>query len=237
MLLVADGLQNQALRSVLSIELRDIPLLRDMPATSLELLVPLMVHRSYEHGELIFLEGDPSHGIWFIIKGRVQIIKMSMMGRVQALCIAKQGKCFGGCPLFDMEANPANAQAVGAVELLILPQEAIKRIESEQPELLHTLLKIYSERLSLLAALSERLGVWGVGARINDCLLSHAIDSGSNYVVRLTHEKIAELVGTVREVVTRHLNQLERKDILHQESGQIVIHDLEFLETDCILNN
>jgi CRP-like cAMP-binding protein len=77
--------------------------------------------------------------------------------------------------------------------------------------------------------LSERLGTWTVSDRINDCLITYADRHESHMVVALTHEKLADLAGTVREVVTRHLVHLEQDGVIRAEPGQITLLNLDAL--------
>lgn len=217
------------------VDIQKIAALRNFSEEQLNLLSSLLIRRHYAAGELIFLEGDPSKGLWFVLSGRVRIIKMSGGGRVQALCVMDSGKCFGGCPLFNMEANPANAQALEDVSLLILPKAETEYLQAHNPDLMQMLLYIYTERMELLARLSESLGTWSVNARINDMLLQHvALEDGAQRVY-FTHEKLAHLVGTVREVVTRHLNSLEERGIISQTQGLIEILDLDELRSVCLV--
>lgn len=210
-------------------QLREIAALNHIPSAAVEHLAEVMVQRAYRAGEIIFLEGDPAIGIWFIIQGRVKIIKQSIHGRILGLCLMDRGKCFGSCPLFDTDKNPATAEAVDDVVLLILPRATFQHLTQEDVQLASVLLRIFSQRLSHLARLSEGLGTWTAGDRINECLLSYSERIESSLVVSLTHEKIADLAGTVREVVTRHLAQLEKQGFVCVEPGRIVIINADAL--------
>lgn len=214
-------------------EVKSIAALSNLSLDRLESLSRVMIRHTYAPGELIFLEGDPARGIWFILKGRVRIVKQSMQGRVQALCVASAGRCFGGCPLFDGDVNPANAQAIDEVVLVVLNDEDKQQLSERDPELLWALLQVFSQRLAHLSRLSEGLGAWDVATRINDCLLTH-INTKEPPSVDFTHEKLAQLVGTVREVVTRHLACLEDEGIVRLEAGRIVLVDIDRLRCSCI---
>jgi CRP-like cAMP-binding protein len=217
------------------VDAQQIPAFQEFSDAQVELLAGLLVRRHHAPGELIFLEGDTTKGLWFVLEGRVRIIKMSEGGRVQALCVMNPGKCFGGCPLFSMEKNPANAQALDEVVLLVLPEAETSYLQAKNPELMTMLLQIYSERLGLLAQLSEQLGTWSVHARINDTLVTYAEQQSGKLVVSFTHEKLAHLAGTVREVVTRHLTQLEAQQVIRQEVGVIEILDQHELQSVCLV--
>jgi CRP-like cAMP-binding protein len=220
-------------------ELQTISALRHLSEASLCVLAAVMTRQTFAPGELIFIEGEQALGIWFVLSGQVRILKYSASGRTQALCIAHRGKCFGTCPLFTREDNPASAQALDEVTLLILPDAEAGDLMQREPTIARTLLQLYSERLSQLARLSERLGTWTVAHRLNDCLLDYAIPSSSDAVysvVALTHEKLAELAGTVREVASRHLEQLEASGIVRLHSGAIHLIHPEKLQLPCQLD-
>lgn len=214
-------------------ELQQIPAFQDMQANQLAQLAGIMVRQTYAPGQIIFMEGEPSTSLWFVFEGHVKIIKQSLNGRIQGLCLMNRGKCFGSCPLFDMAQNPATAQAEDNVTLFIVSRNALHQLKEHDPGLVKVLLHIYSQRLQHLAHVSEVLGVWSVADRINDCLLTYA-DSGEHPpVVELTHERLAALSGTVREVVTRHLTDLEKHDIIRNEMGRIILLNPEALLPPC----
>lgn len=216
-------------------EVQQVPAFQQFTEAQCRLLAGLAVRRHYAPGELIFLEGDSSQGLWFVLAGRVRIIKFSGGGRAQALCVMNKGKCFGGCPLFSLEKNPANAQALDAVTLLVLPQQESAYLQAQHPELLQVLLQIYSERIYLLAQLSEQLGAWSVHARISNVLVNYAVQVEGKLMVSFTHEKLAHLAGTAREVVSRHISQLEAQRILVQGPGGIEILDVDELQSACLV--
>jgi CRP-like cAMP-binding protein len=214
-------------------ELREIPAFHNLPPEQLEQLAVLMVRQTYVPGQIIFIEGERARSLWFVSQGRVKIIKQSLNGRVQGLCLMNRGKCFGSCPLFDMAENPATAQALDDVTLFLLPEDALQQLKVRDPHLVKALLHIYSQRLEHLAHVSEVLGVWTVADRINDCLLTYANQARDQAVVELTHEKLAALSGTVREVATRHLALLEKEGIVRNETGLIIILNPDALLPPC----
>lgn len=218
---------------VKSDEVREIPAFRDLPLEQVRSVAALMVRGHYAPGQIIFLEGEKAGALWFVFEGRVKIIKQSLNGRVQGLCLMNRGKCFGGCSLFDMEDNPATAQALDDVTLFVLPETGVDKLGASDPNLVKALLHVYSQRLEHLARVSETLGAWTVTDRINDCLLTYANRAMHEVVVELTHERLAALSGTVREVVTRHLNLLEKEGVIHNENGRIILLNSAALLPPC----
>lgn len=214
-------------------ELEQMPAFRDMEPAQLSYLAGCMVRQTYTAGQIIFIEGEQSRSLWFVFEGRVKIIKQSLNGRIQGLCLMNRGKCFGSCPLFDMIENPATAQALDRVTLFVLPEATLQQLKQRDPHLVKALLHIYSQRLEHLAHVSEVLGIWSVSDRINDCLLTYANQIVPQLTVELTHERLAALSGTVREVVTRHLLDLEKAGVVRNELGRIIIVNAGALLPPC----
>jgi CRP-like cAMP-binding protein len=211
-----------------------IPAFQTLPKNESQILAQNMIARSYQAGQFIFFEGDETSGLWFILEGTVRIIKQSKNGRQQGLCTVNSGKCFGTCPLFDQGTNPADAQALSAVKLAILPRSLLNSLIYQNPILARSLLQIYTDRLGLLARLGECLGTWTVGQRINDCLLAYAQDQANSTIVELSHDEIATFVGTAREVVSRHLVDLETKAIIRSSPRRITLLDMQSLNGACL---
>ncbi len=132
-----------------------------------------------------------------------------------------------------MEKNPATAEALDQVTLFVLPESTLQQLKERDPYLIKTLLYIYSQRLEHLAHVSEVLGIWTVPDRINDSLLTYASQTGTQPTVELTHERLAALSGTVREVVTRHLLELEKEGVVRNELGRIIIVNPDALCPPC----
>ncbi|RMG86177.1 MAG: cyclic nucleotide-binding domain-containing protein, partial [Chloroflexi bacterium] len=61
-------------------DLAKIPAFQTLSPPQLVQLASMLVRQSYMPGELIFLEGDESVGLWFVLRGRVKIIKQSLGG-------------------------------------------------------------------------------------------------------------------------------------------------------------
>ena len=216
-------------------EIKELKTFSSFTDKQLSQLVQYMVRRTYTPGQFIFLEGDESAGLWFILDGKVRILKQSLTGRTQGLCFIDSGKCFGSCPLFDSEnTNPADAQALTDVTLAIIPQEQFPDLVYADIDVAMAVLKICHHRMGLLAKLGERLGTWSVGMRIEDCLMTHVELVSGRMLVRLTHDNIATLVGTVREVVSRHLAELESLQIIKCCPGIIEVLQIKALQNSCI---
>jgi CRP/FNR family transcriptional regulator len=214
--------------------LRQAAALSQLTPPQLEYLALAMVEEHFAPGEFIFLEGEAARGLWFVVEGRVKIVKHSLNGRILGLCLMNPGKCFGACPLFNTSINPASAMAVDEVSIVLLPQDQYLNMSKHDVTLTEALLRIYSQALAHLARLAEGLGHWSTQDRINDCLLTYVERDAGLPTVFLTHDKLAMLASTGREVVTRHLGHLEKLGIIKNEPGCIRLLDISALRLPCL---
>lgn len=220
---------------VTSESLARIPYFADFTPAELDSIAAVMVQRVYQRDEIIFLESQPSQGLFFVSRGRVRVFKTSSAGKEQALCLMTPRTCFGGCPIFDGERSPVTAQAVDETVAYLLPKsEAVARA-SQDPVLARAILRIFAGRLSHLTTVVDGLSFKCVTERIAQRLLAYAgergraTDRGLEIDLDLTQEKLASLVGCAREVVTRSLLRLERLGAIDARGRQIVILDREKL--------
>lgn len=86
------------------------------------------------------------------------------------------------------------------------------------------------QRLSDVMLRLETVNFTSIDSRIANALLSRQKDSPR---IRLTHESLAEEVGTAREVVSRHLKSLETQNLIKLERGEVILKDTKALAVLC----
>jgi CRP/FNR family transcriptional regulator len=194
-----------------------------------------MVERVYQPGEIIFLESQPSNGLFFVSRGRVRVYKTASTGKEQALCLMTPRTCFGGCPIFDGSRSPVTAQAIDEVVAYVLPRDEAIAQAADNPALGRAVLRIFAGRLTHLTTVVDGLSFKCVTERVAARLLDFAhergriTDRGLEIELDLTQEKLASLVGCAREVITRSLLRLERMGAIDARGRRVVILDREKL--------
>ncbi|MBI2865526.1 MAG: Crp/Fnr family transcriptional regulator [Chloroflexi bacterium] len=213
--------------------LRSIPYFAELSGQDLDRVRAFSVERSYERGDVVFLEGGPCEGLHVVESGRVRIFKTSAEGKEQVLMIAGPGQTFNEVPVFDGGPNPASAEAIDLSVLLLLPKERLLTLVRENPTLALTVTKVFAGRLRHLTRLVEDLSFRHVIGRVCKILLEHAPQEGPAGQVgpRLTQQEMAAMAGTAREIVSRALRSLEREGIVRLERGRIVILNRKALES------
>jgi CRP/FNR family transcriptional regulator, cyclic AMP receptor protein len=215
--------------------LRSIPYFASLDEDALASIAALAARRTYSPGEVIFLEGEPCAGLFIVQAGHVKIYKASPEGREQILTLIGPRDSFNDVAVFDGGPNPASAQAMEAVELLVIERPAMLNLFDRYPKLAQVVVAVLAARARMLVGMVEDLSLRSVAGRLAKLLLDQALQ-GSD-AIPLTHQQMAARLGTVREMVSRALRELEAEGLLRREGRQIVITDRAALERRFQISN
>ena len=211
---------------------------------TLAVLQRVVVKRTFFPNQIVFTAGEQSGGLWFLKEGQVRIFAMSPDGRKQDFCVMRAGMCCG-CPLFFGDVNPAWAEAVDTVTFYFIERSVALQLAEAHADIGLVLCRVFGKGERLLASLIVGLSGSPVVGRVAQSILDHvnaadlAAGGESPRVLALSHQELADLVGSSREVVTRCLDTLERARIIALGRKRITVLDTRRLtnitETRCTL--
>lgn len=227
--------------------LKKISYFASLGPTDLEKIKGLVSEKRFHRNEIIFLEGDPCPGIYFVISGRVRIFKTSVDGKEQVLAVMESSASFNDVPLFDGGPNPASAQAIEPSVIYMVRKESMLTIIHDYPSVALAVLRVFAERLRHLTLLVEDLSFRRVTSRLARILLQYAEGYGESPAraagvtfqappralelkQRITQQDLAAMVGTAREMISRSLKALEEEGAIKMERHKILIHDPQLLK-------
>lgn len=214
--------------------LDDVPLLRGLRPRCREELAARSVIVRKEAGGCFWRAGDRPKGILVLLAGRVRLARSSGTGRRQVLHSEGPGVILGEVPFFDGGGYPATAEAEVPSVAILITGEALDAAMAADPALAKVLLGSLARRVRHLAGRLESLSTLDVRARLARYVLqradrTHGMDGG--FGLGTTQAALAEELGTVREVVVRHLTALRRRGILASAGrGRFTIENRAALE-------
>jgi len=160
--------------------------------------------RTFERGDLVFGQGDPSHELFVVVEGRIAISTRSTDGRESVVAVLENGALFGELGLFDGGPRSADVRALTDTQLLALDYDVVRAALREYPEALWPILRILAQRLRATdEALADAVFL-DVPARTAKRLLELAGES-DQFTLPMTQEELAGLVGASRERVNKAL--------------------------------
>jgi CRP/FNR family transcriptional regulator, global nitrogen regulator len=191
-------------------------------------LFPSVVE-TFERGKTIFFPGDPAERVYFLLKGAVKL------SRVYEITVAllRENSVFGVLSLITGNRSDRfyHAVAFTTVELLSVPIEQVEKAMKEDPELPMVLLRGLSSRILQTEMMIETLAHRDMGSRLVSFLLILCRDFGvpnSNGItvdLKLSHQAIAEAIGSTRVTVTRLLGELRDQNMISIYKKKITVHN------------
>jgi glutaminase len=126
-------------RRAVAMPVRDHPLLRDLPADHLDLIVPRLERRCYAEGDAVVRSGDPAQGLFLIVAGPVEV-SVEQAGIRHHLSMFTAGTTFGVAYAVAGREYDIDATARGDVEAMVMPAAAIAELTAAAPDLMLTLM-------------------------------------------------------------------------------------------------
>jgi CRP/FNR family transcriptional regulator, cyclic AMP receptor protein len=185
---------------------------------------------------VIFAPGMPSEAVYFIEKGRVRLTRLSPDGRTVILALLGPGDLIGEAA-WESAEHDTYGETLEDTKLFQISKDSFENLIRQNPEFGLRLIQVIGFRLKQAQARIEDLVFRQVPSRVARLLVSLAEHHGkvTPHGIRvefpLTHQEIADMVGSSRVTVTQVLNRFRTSHWIGIESKRVTIHDLEALET------
>ncbi len=209
----------QGARGLRGALLQHFPVFAELPPPRLErLLAEAEVVRA-PAGSVLFDAGQPCRGFPLLLEGSVRVGKASAGGREILLYRVEPGQgCIlsGGCLLGHSDYS-ARAVAEEAVTLLRIPPALFQELMLELEPFRSQVFAMYGERLSDVMQLVDEVAFRRLDQRLAQLLIHRGP------VVEATHQKLADELGSVREIVSRLLRSFESRGWVRLERERITV--------------
>ncbi len=169
----------------------------------------------------LYREGDVCSAIAFVVSGTIRVFKIGETGREITLYEIGSGEtCIlnASCILAG-KSYPAHASTLCETDLVLVPSDNFRRIVATSAHLQRFVFSIMSERLALVMELVEEVAF----GRMDQRLMDYLRQKSNKNRVESTHQKIANELGTSREVVSRLLKDFERRELIRLGRNSITL--------------
>lgn len=216
--------------------LKHFMLFQDLNEEELQLVNEIAISRSYIKKSTIFTEGSEKEAVFFIQDGLVKTYKTDENGHEHIVSFLKAGEMFPHTGLFNQSPYPATAEAIVETSLLAIPTRQFEGLITRVPSIAIKMMRVMGDKIKELQEKLQMLSEQDVKHRILSFLLllasQHGQTDSSEITINLpvTHQEIANCVGSTRETVNRFLNQLSKDQLLEVDRSRIIVKDLEALK-------
>lgn len=192
--------------------------------------------RTYDKGDRVFDEGDPSDFFYIVASGRVKVFKHGPNGNDVILEIFSAGGPLGAVAAYESRPYPASAAAIELATCLLIPRQTFFTLLEQNPTLVRGLLSSLSLRLVELTTRLAELTGGRIDTRFARLFLKLADqlgkpERGGTFVgLPLSRQELADMTGTTIETSIRIMSRWNKDDVLRTEKDGFVIVGRDVLE-------
>jgi CRP/FNR family transcriptional regulator, global nitrogen regulator len=189
---------------------------------------------TFERGKTIFFPGDPAERVYFLLKGAVKLSRVYESGEEITVALLKENSVFGVLSLVMGQRSDRfyHSVAFTPVELLSVPIEQVEKALQANPDLAMLMLQGLSSRILQTEMMIETLAHRDMGSRLVSFLLILCRDfgmanpgGGVTIDLKLSHQAIAEAIGSTRVTITRLLGDLRQGELISINKKKITVHN------------
>ncbi|MFT5018637.1 MAG: CRP/FNR family cyclic AMP-dependent transcriptional regulator [Polaribacter sp.] len=214
-----------------------VNVLRDLPVEQQEFLNRYVQIKSFPKSTFVYNPGEEADWVYFVIEGVVKTGTINEDGKEVIKNILYPGEMFGELGLSGMIERPDFASSLkAAVEVLRIPVEILKELIKRNPEVGLRMIEKLGARITRSEKRLEQLVFDDARTRIISFLHEQAAKNGMKFgdetLVRhgFTHQDMANITGTSRQLVTIVLNELKKENLINFDRSSILIRDLDQLK-------
>ena len=184
----------------------------------------------YPKGSLLFVEGEEPRGIFILCSGRAKLTTSSTEGKTLIVKIAEPGEVLGASATILGKPYEVSAETIEPSQLnFVKRDDFLKYLNTHSEACLHT-----AQQLSEKYHSAQReIRSLGLSQTTSEKLARLLLDwcnrggeqttKGIRLKVLLTHEEIAQMIGTTRETVTRLLSDFKKKKIIDVKGSSLFV--------------
>lgn len=190
---------------------------------------------SLDKGEILFHQGDPVRGFYFVLRGQVQLSVSTAEGAEKVVEIVTAGESFGEAVVFDGLRYPVTSTALVATDLLGVSSEAVLDLLDRDPSFARRMLANMAVRLRRLIRDVESYSLRSGIQRVVGFLLHEAIGEEGNgpertVLLPTSKQVLASRLNIAPETLSRILRDLSEDGLISVQGRRITLHDVPTLE-------
>ncbi len=183
--------------------------------------------RSWPAASQIISEGESGDAVYFMLSGKAKVTLYGEEGREIVLALLKEGDMFGEMSIIDGKPRSANVEAVKDMECLVINRAAFLEYLTTHHKVYMRFFAYLTGRLRDATRKIGGLALLDVCGRIAHTLIGMAKEGAGEKVVaieRPTHEELAAMIGSSREVVSRALKKMTQEGYIKIEKNRILLY-------------
>lgn len=210
--------------------LDSISLLGQLGTQQKETLFALGTRKYFSRNDRIFQAGSPSTSVFLIISGRVKVFELSSAGREVIMWFCMAGEVFGLAEIFhEKQQRNVYAQACTDTQIIVIPRGKFRKLMYAEPGIALLVMDVMATRIRMLGDMLLNLSSGSAESRVARLLARLLLCYGKEihgvvYIdLPITHQEIADMIGSCRQTVTTILGKFRCNGILTIQQHRITV--------------
>lgn len=208
--------------------LREAELFRDLDAEQMKHVEDITTMTTTRRGTVIYRPGETGEALFLLKRGRVRLYRLSPEGKKLLTAVIEPGTFFGDMAIAGQSMHHSYAEAAEDSTLCVMSPHDLEELFLSLPQVALRLIQHLSARVTELESRLEESSLRSMESRVAATLLRRSETDGTR-TIAITHQELAEFVGTYRETVTRVLDVLQKTGAVRLDRGRITVADSEQL--------
>lgn len=205
--------------------IESVPIFSSVTEEEMLKIAAITTDRTYQKGEMVYLEGDEGGKLYVIHKGGVKVTRLGTSGKEQVIRVLGPGSFMGELSLLNPVPMSDNAEALEATTMCMIDGSKLKKLMLENPSIALKIIEELSRRLGSVEELIEDINLLSVEQRLAQALLKLA-GEGDEIVLGMRKSDLASQIGMSQETLSRKLSSFQEQGLIELE-GQRGIRILD----------
>jgi CRP/FNR family transcriptional regulator, cyclic AMP receptor protein len=190
----------------------------------------------YPKSAVLFIEGQQPRGVFVLCTGKVKLSTSSSEGKTLITKLSSPGDVLGLNAAISNHAYEVTAEMIEPGQANFIPRDALLQFLKDHGEVALRVAELLSQNYYIAYEGIRTLGLTSSpGEKLAKLLLSWYPENGqtngqAQIKLTLTHEEIAEMIGTTRETVSRLFSDFKKKQLLQVKGSTLVVRNKAALE-------
>jgi CRP/FNR family transcriptional regulator len=210
----------------------------ELPEDLLKEFEALKYATVFPKGAILFVEGQAPRGVFMICSGRLKLSTCSSDGKALITQIAEAGEVLGLSAVISGKPYEVTAETLAPCHINFIKREDLLEFLAGNGTACLRVAEHLSKNYHHAYEQVRSLGLsHSAGEKLAKLILEWCersgkqTDRGINIKLTLTHEEIAQLIGSSRETVTRLLGDFKNKQIIYLKGSTLIIRKKDALES------
>lgn len=204
--------------------LAQIPLFADLPEDDLRILATHAVVRRYRKNTIVIGKGEESDTMYVVLSGRLRVYLDDEHGNELIIRLLGPGDVFGELAMLSGAPRSANVMTTEDCELSVISRLHFMECLAANSQIGFRIIRGLVHRIQEMTEEISTLALLDVYGRVRSMLEKLAQErDGKRITNRMTHQEMANMVGSSREMVSRILRDLRVGGYISIQGKRIII--------------